>query len=617
MKHAPRPLFPPAALLGLLLLAIPSLHAQEKNLLANPGFERSIRSATPWSGLSGSGKLRADGGESDILLTSGGIGPSFMPVSVGAADLNNDGLADIAVMDGQGYLRIHFNKGSKEKPEFGAAELTSVFLSGLPYRDPAVSAKQELDKANALLGARRINISDADRNGRLDVIVGTYGGDLFFLPNNGSATRPDFQNPQRLDSANMWKGKTRWGNILAPFAIDWNRDGRMDLVVGEGSYSANSIHLLLGTKSGVPAFEEDDRHTLAYGMGLEQLCPVIVDWNNDGHLDIVATESTGKVAVFLNDGSPWEPGKTVPFDSFITLDGAEPKYASTPPAEGQRDPLEMIKATNLLDLGAAATLSTADFNGDGLFDLVFARRSGIAISPSRSGIAISLNQGEPGKPKFGRPEDLRSSEKPAAIRSPVGWKANAAEDRGNFFATISVEKAEAQGDSPAGSAPEGSHYLRSFFEEPANSFMPRATPPRIPDVEKDANTYIMQQLREPLKVGSTYTLSFKAKGQKIADAKAILVFRGFKELSKAKIIQGDRGSVTKQLDNIGEVVKAENNFSVGGDWRELKLDFKVEFEEKKELNTTENVTGAQVWLEWKLRPGGEIALDDFKFVPKQ
>ncbi len=64
-----------------------------------------------------------------------------------------------------------------------------------------------------------------------------------------TSTRSSFPPP---------RGRTRSGaNVFAPAVWDWNRDGKEDLLLGEGSYSANNIHLLINSGSpGRPVFEE-------------------------------------------------------------------------------------------------------------------------------------------------------------------------------------------------------------------------------------------------------------------------------------------------------------------------------------------------------------------------
>ncbi|MFM8829674.1 MAG: hypothetical protein ACKOHM_01495, partial [Spartobacteria bacterium] len=126
-----RPLFSSATFVAILSTS--AVFAQT-NLIQNPGFERSMRRANVWAGISGSGIINAPTEEANVLGADGKIGQQAMPVSVSAVDLNNDGLNDIAIMDGQGFLRVHFNTGTKQEPKFGPAEFSSLLLNPTPLK---------------------------------------------------------------------------------------------------------------------------------------------------------------------------------------------------------------------------------------------------------------------------------------------------------------------------------------------------------------------------------------------------------------------------------------------------------------------------------------------------
>jgi hypothetical protein len=601
MKNTAMPLL--ACLCGLS-----SLHAQQQNLIGNPGFERSIRSFSPWGGVSSSGFLESPTNEADILAQAGGVTPSKMPVSISAGDLNGDGLPDIAAMDGLGYLKIYFNTGTKTEPKFAAPEYASLFLNPLPLMRPV---NRQVVNLHGSQGTQRIHLVDVMKTGKLDLLIGTYGGSLHFIPNSGGPARPDFRNPSRPEQALVKTGSRIWANILAPHAVDWNKDGRLDLLVGEGSYSANSIHILIGKKMGLPAFEDADRHVLAWGMGLEQLSPCVVDWNNDGHPDLLVTERGGRVALYLNPGTPWKPGDHLPFHSLLTVDGAPP--AGLPPGTdtANPDPLDFLKATNLFSTGGISTISTADFNGDGLFDLVFGKRSGR--------IAIALNKGQPGQPKFGQPVDIKSTAEAQTIFTPSGWTVSTGEQRGNFFAYASAVKADA---NPAAPPAEGTASLVVGYAPPKSSFMPLPAYPRPATRDTDTVIYspnafeVTQTLNTPLQVGKTYILTFKTRGAQVNAATATLQFRGLKQLGEDRIVRGDRGAVKKELNKAEETKRLPETFSPGANWSEVRKEYAIKFD-NRDLNTLEKTTGAELRISFLLAPGtGQIALDDFKLVEK-
>jgi hypothetical protein len=71
--------------------------------------------------------------------------------------------------------------------------------------------------------------------------------------------------------------------------------------MGEGTYSANSLYVFQNKDANDrPNFNEDFVQKVIPGMGREQLTPTVVDWNNDGKPDVLAGERTGYLNLFLN-----------------------------------------------------------------------------------------------------------------------------------------------------------------------------------------------------------------------------------------------------------------------------------------------------------------------------
>ncbi len=407
-----------SALAVAACLASPTLLGQQsppgpKNLVTNGGFENSFQRQNLWQGVDSAGFLTGERGQVPVLTFKGEIADSAMPISVAVADMNADGLPDLVTMDVLGYMRIYFNSGDKGQPKFAVGDLVGLFLTRTASNDPTIG--REAPEARL---APRIFPTDIMKSGKKDLIAGNYLGDVFLIPNSGSAQIPDFKQPQDLSRVaipTMKDPKKRWGNVFAPCTWDWNRDGREDLLLGEGSYSANNIHLLINQGSGNrPVFDETKHSVLAFGDGLEQLTPTVVDYNGDGAPDLLVAERSGKIAVYLNKGEevkPNAPAPEIPFASFIAGSGGSP-----------------------LTFGGISTVSTGDLNGDGLFDLV--------VGKSNGRIAIALNVGTKTEPKFGPPVELKATAGTPPFQMPSGWDFDLGMRRGNFFAYMSVVKAE-------------------------------------------------------------------------------------------------------------------------------------------------------------------------------
>ena len=642
-----RPLISLASLIAFV--STPAFVFAQTNLIQNPGFERSMRTANVWAGISGSGIINAPTEEANVLGADGKIGQQTMPVSVSAGDLNKDGLNDIAIMDGQGFLRVHFNTGTKQDPKFGPAEFSSLLLNPAPLKLSAIETEDPKDKGKptptpkptprpaavkpgvpqppvlsqdqlyAMRRVQRINLADISRSGKLDLLIGNYGGDVLLIPNSGGANRPDFRNPTTYESAVLQKGFDRWGNVFAPYAVDWDKDNKMDLLIGEGSYSANSIHIFPGKGIGRPSLEPDDRSVLAYGMGLEQLSPCVVDYNGDGNNDLLVAERGGRVAVYLGKGGPFKPGEPISFDSFITIDGAPqalPPNTPAPEPGSSLDPMDAIKATNLLNAGGGCTIDAADYNGDGLFDMVFGKRSGR--------VAIAINQGTATQPKFKAPVDVKVEDDEKPMLVPSGWDIDFGYGRGNYGGYITVIKNDpaAAAGSSTQQPPEGAAYLEAGYLKLDYKGMPQPTlaKPEENDskVIKLPNVFTFSQpLTNPLKVGKTYILSFKVKGAQINNGRANLLYSGLKKLGTGEIIsKGERGDVKRDIREARENKVESATYSGGSNWVDVKKEFTVKFDEK-ELADISETQPAFLRFVFQLTPGSGIAqFDDVKLTEK-
>ncbi|MDX2080945.1 MAG: VCBS repeat-containing protein [Terrimicrobiaceae bacterium] len=585
--------------------------AAPRNLIGNPGFETGFRRDNLWDGVDASGFLAGERGALPVLTTSGTIADTSMPISVSVADMNGDSLLDIATMDILGYLRIFFNSGTKEAPAFTVGELSTLFLSRFPpsplYTGP---------RAEILRQGQRIHLTDMMRSGRKDLVIGNYFGEIFLIPNAGSGARPEFRQPAdvgRMVIPTMKNSNDKWGNVFAPVTWDWNRDSRDDLLVGEGSYSANSIHLLVNQGTGArPQFDENNRTVLAYGMGLEQLTPCIVDFNGDGHMDLLVTERTGKVAVYLNSGQPWKPGETLAFSHFI---------GGTPPAAGTTaDPLEAAKASGLLSLGGIATLAAGDFNGDGLFDLVFGKSNGK--------VAMALNTGSKTAPKFSTPTEVKGQAGTTPFNLPSGWEVDFGLARGNFNGFVSVVKAE---EDDQAQPFEGKAALKAGYVPSINKFMPAPNQytPGFPNFRPTdlgsfrdlgaapANFFRLSQGgRGPLLNNKTYIFSMRVKGTRASNGGVRIGYSVTKRLGEDRVERGGRDSAVVRRNEVREEKDEVISFNAGAQWTEVRKEFTVRFD-NRDLRDVPQVGSWTTDIIFSLSPGdGVLYIDDVSVMEK-
>ncbi|CAE7881131.1 SVEP1 [Symbiodinium microadriaticum] len=116
---------------------------------------------------------------------------------------------------------------------------------------------------------------DWDRDGDLDLIVGSADGRLWYFPQeNGKFT--SFNRPHG-PFANV-----DVGSDCAPTAVDWDSDGFPDVVIGN---AAGKLVLLKGAGKHPPQLVEASPFS-AIDVKI-RIRPAVVDWDGDGDLDLI------------------------------------------------------------------------------------------------------------------------------------------------------------------------------------------------------------------------------------------------------------------------------------------------------------------------------------------
>lgn len=584
--------------------APPAKPAGPTNLVSNGSFETGFRSDNLWNGVNSAGYLAGERGAVAVLTLGGTIADQGMPLSVSVADMNGDGLLDIGVMDVIGYFRIYFNSGTPQEPKFTVGELASIFLTRIAAKDPILNGVPGLDARMA----PRIHLTDIMKSGKKDLILGNYFGEIMLIPNDGTLQRPDFRQPSDLNRVmvpTMKDVTKKWGNVFSPVTWDWNKDGKDDILLGEGSYSANNIHLLLNMGSGAkPVFDESNRHIIAYGDGNEQLAPTVVDYNGDGNPDLLVADRTGQISLYLNKGEPWTRGTPPPEIPFTSLVGGT--NGSAP-----------------LKFNGISTIATGDFNGDGLFDLVVGKANGR--------ISMVLNTGTKLEPKFATQTELKGTAQTVPYSIPSNWEIDYGLSRGNFYGFISVVK----GADDKNAAPtDGASCLKIGYMPSPNTVM---APPSMYTAalgvvdftkpsfgqnvglearEAAARTFVLRQFgRFVLKTNVPYTLSFKVKG-KFSDGLALVGWQAQAAQGEVRVTRSDRGGVAARQTQERELGSAMVKFSGGGTWTEVKTDFKVDFKDPgfKDLAAAST---SYLQITMSMPQGGEAYIDDVKIVERK
>jgi hypothetical protein len=184
-------------------------------------------------------------------------------------DWNEDGMKDLITGENSGNVRIYLNTNSDADPVFRGFEY--VKLSGVNFDAGSYSVPF---------------IVDWNNDGKKDLIVGDSVGKVALLINEGTNAAPVFNTkvfikngPSDLDA----------GTTVSPAAVDLNRDGKKDLIVGE-----SNGHILyyenLNTDADPQFNGSEQLREGPFGkiIDVEYYARVnVCDWNNDGVMDII------------------------------------------------------------------------------------------------------------------------------------------------------------------------------------------------------------------------------------------------------------------------------------------------------------------------------------------
>jgi hypothetical protein len=295
------------------------------------------------------------------------------PSSVAVGDFNRDDKLDLALTNGT----------------FSVGNSVSVLLGN---GDGTFQAHMEYTTG---LGPTDAAVGDFNLDGKLDLAVANYGpafttGSVSILLGSGDGT---FQS-----AVNYPAGV----NPISVLVGDFDKDGAMDLAVGDNNYP-QGVSVLLGNGDGT--FQSATHNQTAGGPR----AGIVADMNLDGNLDLAFApyDGTGAVGVYIFIGNG--DGTFQPEISYMAGAGANSLQGEDFNGDGLLDlAVANVESNNVsvllgqgdgtfqahVDYGTGSTpvqVAIGDFNGDGRLDLAVANGTSNTISILLQGTTVALS----------------------------------------------------------------------------------------------------------------------------------------------------------------------------------------------------------------------------------
>jgi hypothetical protein len=192
-----------------------------------------------------------------------------------------------------GRVRIHINSGTNGEPYFQApveleADDTPIDIYGRPCP----------------------SVADFDGDGDLDLVTGEFRDGFTYFENVGTRSNPRLAAGRPLETKNgLLKANLC---MISPFAVDWNHDGKPDLIVGQEDGRV-SVMLNAGVQRGMPMFTEE--FFLKEKGGPIKSGALATPWLDGQTQDLYTGNTGGYIEYFARMDSGYASGK------YVTVDG--------------------------------------------------------------------------------------------------------------------------------------------------------------------------------------------------------------------------------------------------------------------------------------------------------
>lgn len=255
-----------------------------------------------------------------------------------------------------GLVYVYVNEEKKHEPLFGKPLVINVGI------------REDSDPY----------IVDWNNDGKKDFVIGAKNGEVLVFINKGTNQFLQLGKEIKLNN-----GDLDVGSSSSPAMVDWNGDGKKDLIVGN---RAGSVLVFFNIG------EDYDPTFSSKGIKTDikvtsNATPFVVDWNNDGKFDVVCGSWDGSVYIFINEG-----------------DSKNPKFSKAQMLQVDNKELKLPNNTSVI---------AVDWDKDGKTDLLVSNKEGTEKDPGGRdkiiplGIYLLLNTGTKEKPEFKELKEIK------------------------------------------------------------------------------------------------------------------------------------------------------------------------------------------------------------------